>query len=81
MKIRLLVNTLCAHDQYEMTKYPRPYYVPKPELPKGKVLDVSDTWSNFYGTYYRCPLPDDVDGVYSAPAYDIDINKAEILEE
>lgn len=81
MKIKLLVNTLCSHDTYEMTKYPRPWYVPKPELKEGTELDVSETWGNFYGTYYRCPLPDGMDGVYSAPAYDIDINKAEIIEK
>lgn len=81
MKVKLLVNTFCSHDQYEMTKYPRSSYVPKPELPKGTVLEVAKTWSNYYGTYYRCPLPEGMDGVYSSPEYDIDINKAEIIKK
>ena len=63
-QIELTKDTMCAHDQHEITNYPRPWYKPKPMLPKGTVLTVKETWSNFYGTYHRCVTPD---GEYDIP--------------
>ena len=63
-QIELTKDTMCAHDQHEIKNYPRPWYKPKPELPKGTVLTVKETWSNFYGTYHRCVTPD---GEYDIP--------------
>ena len=63
-QIELTKDTMCAHDQHEIKNYPRPWYKPKPELPKGTVLKVKETWSNFYGTYHRCVTPD---GEYDIP--------------
>lgn len=57
MKIKLIKPSKCAKDVHETTKYPRPWFKPKPELPVGTTLEVSDTWINFYGEYYRCILP------------------------
>jgi hypothetical protein len=63
-QIELTKDTMCAHDQHEIKNYPRPWYKAKPELPKGTVLTVKETWSNFYGTYHRCVTPD---GEYDIP--------------
>lgn len=63
-QIELTQDTMCAHDQHEIKNYPRPWYKPKPMLPKGTVLKVKETWSNFYGTYHRCVTPD---GEYDIP--------------
>lgn len=63
-QIELTQDTMCAHDQHEIKNYPRPWYKAKPELPKGTVLTVKETWSNFYGTYHRCVTPD---GEYDIP--------------
>ena len=54
MEIKLKRDTMCAHDEHEMTKYPRPGFKAKPMLPVGTVLNVDEEWSNFYGCYYRC---------------------------
>lgn len=54
MKIKLKRDTRCAHDEYEMTMYPRKGFTPKPILPAGTVLQVDKKWQNFYGVYYRC---------------------------
>ena len=54
MGIKLKRDTMCAHDEHEMTKYPRPWFKAKPMLPAGTVLNVGKEWSNFYGCYYRC---------------------------
>lgn len=54
MKIKLVKPTKCAHDEHEERLYPRPWFVAKPILQEGTVLDVDKKWSNFYGTYYRC---------------------------
>ena len=54
MKIKLKRDTRCAHDEHEMTMYPRKGFTPKPVLPAGTVLKVEKKWMNFYGTYYRC---------------------------
>lgn len=51
MKIKLIKPTKCAQDVHETTKYPRPWFKPKPELPAGTILEVSDVWLNFYGQY------------------------------
>lgn len=63
-QIELTQDTMCAHDEHEIKNYPRPWYEPKPKLPKGTVLTVKETWSNFYGTYHRCVTPD---GEYDIP--------------
>ena len=63
-QIELTQDTMCAHDQHEIKNYPRSWYKPKPMLPKGTVLKVKETWSNFYGTYHRCVTPD---GEYDIP--------------
>ena len=63
-QIELTKDTMCAHDQHEIKNYPRPWFEPKPKLPKGTVLTVKKTWSNFYGTYHRCVTPD---GEYDIP--------------
>ncbi len=55
----------------KIKNYPRPWYKPKPELPKGTVLTVKETWSNFYGTYHRCVTPDG--------EYDIPVENAEVV--
>lgn len=36
MKIKLIKPTKCAQDVHETTKYPRPWFKPKPELPAGR---------------------------------------------
>ena len=78
MKIKIIKPTKCAQDVHETTKYPRPWFKPKPELPAGTTLEVSDTWQNFYGSYYRCILPKEMkDKGYSLPWYDIPIENAE----
>ena len=61
MKIKLKRDTRCAHDEYEMTMYPRKGFTPKPILPAGTVLKVDKEWKNLYGIYYRC-------GNYDIPA-------------
>lgn len=77
MKIKLIKTTKCAQDVYETTKYPRPWFQPKPELPAGTILTVKEKWQNFFGVYYRCYLPDKG---YSIPYYDIPADKAEVIE-
>lgn len=78
MKIKLIKPTKCAQDVHETTKYPRSCFKPKPELPIGTTLEVSDTWINFYGEYYRCILPKEMkDKGYTIPWYDIPIENAE----
>lgn len=62
MKIRLIKETMCAHDVHEMTNYPRVWFKPKPALPEGTELVVDKEWSNFFGFYYRC-------GEYDIPVY------------
>ena len=54
MEIKLKRDTRCAHDEHEMTLYPRKGFTPKPILPAGTILQVDKKWSNFYGFYYRC---------------------------
>ena len=54
MEIKLKRDTMCAHDEHEMTKYPRPGFKAKPMLPAGTVLVVDKEWFNLYGCYYRC---------------------------
>ena len=75
MKIKLIVNTDCAHDIHETTKYPRDWYKKKPTLKAGEILEVKEEWGNFYGLYYKCynPKPGD----YTSPYYDIPIENAE----
>ena len=65
MKIKLIVNTDCAHQK---TKYPRDWYKKKPTIKAGEILEE---WGNFYGLYYKCynPKPGD----YTSPYYDIPI--------
>lgn len=72
MKIKLKTDTGCAHDEHEMTYYPRPHYKVKPILKKDTLLDVQERWMNFYGQYYRCRTQDGL--------YDIPIDKAVIVE-
>lgn len=80
MKIKIIKPTKCAQDVHETTKYPRPWFKPKPELPAGTILEVSDVWLNFSGQYYRCQLPEETkDKGYSLPWYDIPIDNAELL--
>ena len=57
MKIKLIVNTDCAHDIHETTKYPRDWYKKKPTLKAGEILEVKEDWGNFYGLYYKCYNP------------------------
>lgn len=64
MVIELTKDTMCAHDEHEISNYPRPWFKAKPKLPKGTMLEVKKVWSNFYGTYYRCETPD---GEYDIP--------------
>ena len=81
MKIKIIKPTKCAQDVHETTKYPRPWFKPKPELPAGTILEVSDVWLNFYGQYYRCILSEEMkDKGYSLPWYDIPIENAEIYK-
>lgn len=78
MKIKIIKPTKCAQDVHETTKYPRPRYKPKPELPAGTILEVCDVWQNFFGSHYRCLLPEEMkDKGYSLPWYDIPIENAE----
>ena len=42
MKIKINKPTKCAQDVHETTEYPRPWFKPKPELPAGTILEVSD---------------------------------------
>lgn len=81
MKIKLIKPTKCAQNVHETTKYPRPWFKPKPELPAGTILTVKEKWQNFYGVYYRYYLPDEMkDKGYSIPYYDIPADKAEVIE-
>lgn len=81
MKIKLVTASSCAEDEHETTHYPRPSFKPKPELPAGTVLTAKEKWDNFYGSYYRCDLPDDMkDDGYSVPWYDIPTHKAQVIE-
>lgn len=75
--IKLQVVSLCFHDMYEMTKYPRSWYIPKPELPIGTELEVKDVFNNFYGEFYRCAAPNFIDTKrYSNATYDIPVYNA-----
>jgi len=81
MKIKIIKPKKCAQDVHETTEYPRPWFKPKPELPAGTILEVSDVWLNFNGQYYRCQLPEEMkDKGYSLPWYDIPIENAEIYK-
>lgn len=73
MKIKLLEDTMCAHDLHEITNYPRPWFKEKPMLKKDTVLTVSEIWNNFYGSYYRCE--------HDSGIYDIPVEKAIVIEE
>lgn len=81
MKIKIIKPTKCAQDVHETTKYPRPWFKPKPELPAGTILEVDKVWQNFFSIYYRCQLPEEMkDKGYSLPWYDIPIENAEIYK-
>lgn len=81
MKIKLIQDATCAEDEHEVTCYPRPSFYQKPQLPAGTVLTVKQKWDNFYGSYYRCNLPDSMkDKGYSVPWYDIPVRKARVIE-
>lgn len=73
MVIELTKDTMCAHDEHEITKYPRPWFHAKPMLKAGTRLKVEERWSNFYGTYYRCETEDGL--------YDIPVDNAIIVKE
>ena len=73
MFIELTKDTMCAHDEHEITKYPRPWFKAKPLLKAGTRLEVEERWSNFYGTYYRCETEDGL--------YDIPVDNAVIVKE
>ncbi len=73
MLIQLIEESLCAHDVHELTHYPRPWYKPKPLLPKGTYLLASEVWSNFYGSYYRCE--------HEYGSYDIPVSSARVIAE
>lgn len=81
MKIRLIKETMCAHDWHEVTNHPRPWYKSKPILPEGTVLDVKNQWSNFYGSYYKCSVPSgvDVSGCTVDYEYDIPVENAIVI--
>ncbi len=77
MKIKLNKPTKCAQDVHETTKYPRPWF----KLPAGTILEVDKVWQNFFGSHYRCQLPEEMkDKGYSLPWYDIPIENAEIYK-
>lgn len=81
MEIKIIKPTKCAQNVHETTKYPRPWFKPKPKLPAGTTLEVGDVWTNFVGIYYRCILPDEMkDKGYSIPYYDIPSDKAKVIE-
>lgn len=63
-RIVLTKDTMCAHDKYEMIKYPRPWFKAKPTLHTGTVLEVKEVLTNFYGSYFRCET---IDGTYDIP--------------
>lgn len=71
--IELTKDTMCAHDEHEITKYPRPWFHAKPMLKAGTRLKVEERWTNFYGTYYRCETEDGL--------YDIPVDNAIIVKE
>lgn len=73
MLIQLIEESLCAHDVHELMHYPRPWYKPKPLLPKGTYLLASEVWSNFYGSYYRCE--------HEYGSYDIPVSSARVIAE
>lgn len=75
-KIKLLKPSRCAHDEYELLNYPRKWFVAKPELPVGTELSVISTFANFYGSYYRCAMPEGMEDKYSIGYYDIPASKA-----
>lgn len=81
MKIRLRIDTQCAHDLYEITNYPRAWFKPKPALSAGLVLTVIGEWGNFFGNYYKCEIPAHLkDDSYSVQEYDIPHDNAEVIE-
>ena len=50
-------------------------------LPAGTILEVDKVWQNFFGSHYRCQLPEEMkDKGYSLPWYDIPIENAEIYK-
>ena len=75
--IELSVCSFCFRDMYEMTKYPRSWYVCKPELQRGTELRVLSVVRNFYGKFYHCAAPDGItlEGVTN-PEYDIPVYNA-----
>ena len=77
-KIRLNKNTKCSQDIHETTNHPRPWYKEKPELSKGTILEVEKEFGNFYGLYYRCKLPENLNSEdYTIPWYDIKLEDAD----
>ena len=78
--IRLKVSSFCFHDMYEMTKHPRSWFKPKPELQAGTELHVISITQNFYGTFYCCYVPVGIRLEYGCiPTYDIPIGSAEVI--
>ena len=77
-KIRLNKNTKCSQDIHETTNYPRPWYKEKPELSQGTILEVEKEFGNFYGLYYKCKLPENLNSEdYTIPWYDIKLEDAD----
>ena len=58
------MNTLCAHDVHEVTRYRTMSLTIKPELKAGTVLKVTDFEENAYGMFYVCRTED---GYYYIP--------------
>ena len=75
-KIRLKKDTRCSQDIHETINYPRPWYKEKPVLPKGTILE--EEFGNFYGFYYRCNLPENLNPRdYTISWYDINVIDAD----
>ena len=79
--IRLSNASFCFQDMYEMTKHPRSWYKRKPELKAGTDLIVENIWSNFYGTFFKCKIPEGIEiDKGCIPTYDIPIYNAQVIE-
>lgn len=66
MKIKLKMNTLCAHDVHEVARYRTLSLTIKPELKAETVLKVTDFEENDYGMFYVCNTKE---GYYYIPLF------------
>lgn len=71
MLIQIKKDCFCEKYLHELLKYYRPGLVEK-KFKVGEIFNVTEVWSNLYGTYYRV----EVDG----KKHDISLNNCKIIK-